>query len=194
MELKWQLEEREQKESQKTFMQQKIMASDWERFMEVQNERDRLESENSALKDEILGKSRELQRKSTDICTLEEQVQGLELQTLRFIDEPDNFLRKSALKDLEKLSERLQQVNIHAHRVQKEIIRRLHADKEDLHKQIETNKDEKLCCICQDSEKAVLFLPCKHICVCGKCRERLSPYRCPICKQEISSFLHKVHF
>ena len=43
----------------------------------------------------------------------------------------------------------------------------------------------KLCCICQDAEREVLLLPCKHFCLCSKCASHESLRACPICRGEI---------
>ncbi len=45
------------------------------------------------------------------------------------------------------------------------------------------------CCICLSANKCVLFLPCKHICVCEDCGlTRLPPLtNCPVCRETIRS-------
>lgn len=54
--------------------------------------------------------------------------------------------------------------------------------------------EQQLCVVCRDAKKAVLFLPCMHMCVCENCRCRLRPYRCPICKETIQRHEGRVHF
>ncbi len=45
------------------------------------------------------------------------------------------------------------------------------------------------CCICLSANKSVLFLPCKHICVCEDCGLTRSPplTNCPVCRETIRS-------
>ncbi|KAK4877764.1 hypothetical protein RN001_010270 [Aquatica leii] len=44
-----------------------------------------------------------------------------------------------------------------------------------------------LCIICQDHDKCILMLPCRHLCVCNTCNIRLQQYdrTCPICRTVI---------
>ena len=118
----------------------------------------------------------------------------MEINSLKFIDEGDGFLQKYSHESLELLKRRIEQVQLNSHKVQDEIIRRLQQDKKMLQREIRMVNDDRLCCVCQDAEKDVLFLPCKHICVCGGCRSKLVPGRCPVCKQDIRSYLHKIHY
>lgn len=43
---------------------------------------------------------------------------------------------------------------------------------------------ESLCIICQERQKCVLTLPCRHVCLCAECCRRLYGYQrtCPICR------------
>ncbi len=43
--------------------------------------------------------------------------------------------------------------------------------------------EENECCICMDNFCNVLFVPCKHNCVCTACSESLSA--CPLCRKGI---------
>ena len=43
--------------------------------------------------------------------------------------------------------------------------------------------DKLLCKICLEHETNVVFIPCKHICVCSQCLNRLDI--CPVCRQYI---------
>lgn len=60
--------------------------------------------------------------------------------------------------------------------------------------QLAQELENRLCVVCRDAEKAILFKPCLHVCVCEGCRGRLRPYRCPICKESIREHIGKVHF
>lgn len=113
---------------------------------------------------------------------------------MKFVDEPEDFLHKYSHENLDWIQRRIVQVQVNWHKVQNEMIRRLHQEKKMLQREIRMERDDKLCCVCQDFEKDVLFLPCKHICVCSGCRTKLVPNRCPVCKQDVRSYLHKIHF
>lgn len=42
----------------------------------------------------------------------------------------------------------------------------------------------RLCTICHERDRCVLFLPCKHVTLCTECNERLTSYdnKCPLCR------------
>ncbi|XP_064072057.1 uncharacterized protein LOC135193452 [Vanessa tameamea] len=46
------------------------------------------------------------------------------------------------------------------------------------------NSTDALCVICQERQKCVLTLPCRHVCLCTECCMRLYGYQrtCPICR------------
>lgn len=46
------------------------------------------------------------------------------------------------------------------------------------------NPADALCVICQERQKCVLTLPCRHVCLCTECCRRLYGYQrtCPICR------------
>lgn len=39
------------------------------------------------------------------------------------------------------------------------------------------------CCICMDSRRSIVFLPCGHVCVCNACSKDL--IQCPLCRVRI---------
>ena len=39
------------------------------------------------------------------------------------------------------------------------------------------------CCICMDSRRSIVFLPCGHVCVCNTCSKDL--IQCPLCRVRI---------
>jgi len=47
-------------------------------------------------------------------------------------------------------------------------------------------EEEKLCVICRESPKEVLFMPCRHLCVCKDCGHRAELERCPLCREAIA--------
>lgn len=47
-------------------------------------------------------------------------------------------------------------------------------------------EEEKLCVICRESPKEVLFMPCRHLCVCKDCGHREELERCPLCREVIA--------
>lgn len=60
--------------------------------------------------------------------------------------------------------------------------------------QLRDELEQQLCAVCRDAKKAVLFLPCQHLCVCEGCRIKLRPYRCPMCQEPIQTHISRVHF
>lgn len=52
-----------------------------------------------------------------------------------------------------------------------------------------SNEEEKRnCVICQVQSKSVLFLPCRHLCICKECSQRDGGLdRCPLCREDIKS-------
>jgi len=66
--------------------------------------------------------------------------------------------------------------------------------------QVEREREDKLCVICQDREKCIMILPCRHLCICNDCQvslmnrtDRAHSRTCPICrkivKQTIKAYL-----
>ena len=51
------------------------------------------------------------------------------------------------------------------------------------------------CLICLEDVKSVIILPCRHMCLCAACAERmrarrqLKTVKCPICRERVSSFI-----
>ncbi len=63
-------------------------------------------------------------------------------------------------------------------------------DFEMLFDQMERDREEKLCVICQDKEKCIMMLPCRHLCVCQGCRELWRSQasqgkKCPMCRKHV---------
>lgn len=59
-----------------------------------------------------------------------------------------------------------------------------------LFEQVEREREDKLCVVCQDREKCIMILPCRHLCICQDCQAPLLKSRngvpiCPICRKLI---------
>jgi hypothetical protein len=48
----------------------------------------------------------------------------------------------------------------------------------------EEQRDRKVCIVCAEQPKAIVFYPCKHMCTCGPCSEKVT--LCPVCRQSIA--------
>ena len=51
--------------------------------------------------------------------------------------------------------------------------------------QVEMEREDKLCVVCQDKEKCIMILPCRHLCICTDCEGplQLRNNHCPICRR-----------
>ena len=54
------------------------------------------------------------------------------------------------------------------------------------------DSDNNECCICLDSQKDSVFIPCGHYYCCMNCAHRIE--KCPICRSSISNFINKELF
>jgi hypothetical protein len=61
-------------------------------------------------------------------------------------------------------------------RVEMELARTLAAKE-----QLELAAEDKLCCICSDSNKCIMFEPCRHVSCCEGCAPKVDA--CPLCRQ-----------
>jgi len=54
-------------------------------------------------------------------------------------------------------------------------------------KELEREREDKLCVICQDRFKCFILLPCRHFCLCQTCMEIVAESNpvCPICRQYV---------
>ena len=46
--------------------------------------------------------------------------------------------------------------------------------------------ENRSCVICQVEPKTVLFMPCRHLCVCKECSKNHQLISCPLCREEIT--------
>lgn len=63
--------------------------------------------------------------------------------------------------------------------------------RENLLRQLELEREDKLCVVCQDQKKCVILLPCRHYCLCQICMQRVveTDPVCPICRQYVLDHL-----
>lgn len=67
---------------------------------------------------------------------------------------------------------------------------------EDFQKEIEKEKEKIKCVVCQDNDKSVLILPCKHLCLCLHCGNTIARSRnverrvCPLCRKKIETIMN----
>jgi hypothetical protein len=54
-----------------------------------------------------------------------------------------------------------------------------------LSRKIDAQREERLCVVCQVEPKAVVLLPCRHLCVCGGCANHSLLSKCPICRKAV---------
>lgn len=65
----------------------------------------------------------------------------------------------------------------------------------DLIEQLERERDQNLCVVCQTEKKNIVVMPCRHMCMCKSCCARLFQMQryhrktCPICRHVITSTL-----
>lgn len=59
--------------------------------------------------------------------------------------------------------------------------------------QFERERIGYLCCICTDNARNILFMPCKHLCMCNDCynlaSQANSMKNCPICRAAIINYI-----
>merc|ERR1712115_166185 len=57
-----------------------------------------------------------------------------------------------------------------------------------LMREVEREREDKLCCICQDQEKCIMMLPCRHL---SSCMEPLRTHRntYPICRKQVKQMI-----
>ena len=46
---------------------------------------------------------------------------------------------------------------------------------------LEEESEDKLCCVCSDAKKTIMFVPCRHVSTCAACSPKVST--CPLCRE-----------
>jgi len=61
----------------------------------------------------------------------------------------------------------------------------------DLLREVEREREDRLCCICQDHEKCIMMLPCRHLCICERCQQLLKNHgnSCPMCRKPVKQMI-----
>ena len=64
-------------------------------------------------------------------------------------------------------------------------------DLQNLKRNFREVSDKLLCIICQENDRGVIILPCKHLCLCQICADKIKIKKktCPVCQQPISDYL-----
>lgn len=60
-----------------------------------------------------------------------------------------------------------------------------------LYRELEQEREGRLCIVCQDQVKCVILLPCRHLCLCDACRSAIitRDNTCPVCRRPIMETL-----
>uniref|UniRef100_A0A0G4IBR3 RING-type domain-containing protein n=1 Tax=Chromera velia CCMP2878 TaxID=1169474 RepID=A0A0G4IBR3_9ALVE len=53
--------------------------------------------------------------------------------------------------------------------------------------QTQAQADDRLCCVCSERERDVVFFPCRHVRCCSVCSAKLPNRLCPVCREPIKS-------
>ncbi|XP_069122004.1 E3 ubiquitin-protein ligase RNF26-like [Argopecten irradians] len=67
---------------------------------------------------------------------------------------------------------------------------------DDFEHEIEKERERQKCVVCQDQNKSVLILPCRHMCLCVDCGNQIARARnvarrtCPLCRQKIRTIMN----
>ena len=58
---------------------------------------------------------------------------------------------------------------------------------EELEKSVQDEEDKRLCIICDDQNRTIVLLPCKHMCMCKTCLGRQTWKTCPLCREPVDT-------
>jgi len=63
----------------------------------------------------------------------------------------------------------------------------------ELFRQVQREREDKLCVVCVDKSKCVMMLPCRHLCVCERCWSQLERAdinrTCPLCRKPVQEVI-----
>jgi len=121
-----------------------------------------------------------------NLSSLERECQSLQSErggAIYRIDElcTDDLLSSKDLDDLDSLEKKM----ILA-------LGRVAKRKETLVKSLSEEAEKRLCVICQEEQKSVLLLPCRHLCCCANCGTQIG-HQCPLCRQVIHRKISNVY-
>lgn len=139
-----------------------------------------------------------------EIGKYEKSVKYYEKALKIFRNFEDTTLYSLALKELNKVKREIENIELKEEREKEEeeekkssvtiikgkgdekiaeILKEKDKEKEKLGEELEKLKDERSCVVCLENPRSILFLPCKHLCVCAECKDSLD--QCPLCRQKI---------
>ena len=58
-------------------------------------------------------------------------------------------------------------------------------------REVEREREDKLCYICMVNEKCIMMLPCRHLCICEQCQPLLRNHgnTCPMCRKKVKQMI-----
>lgn len=158
-----------------------IMASDWATTLGFQ---ERLRQEEAA-RERLAAEVQELRQ---DAAARAEEAAALRIDASKW-----QVLQGSEVELAEATAADLQDVAAAAMPAMARLHAEMAARGKRAQERLATELELRLCVVCRDREKSVLFSPCNHICVCEVCRGKLRPYRCPICQEPVQMHVARVH-
>ena len=62
---------------------------------------------------------------------------------------------------------------------------------EELLREVEREREDKMCCVCMAREKCIMMLPCRHLCICERCMTLLKNHgnSCPMCRKPVKQMI-----
>lgn len=127
--------------------------------------------QNKQLVEELTSLNLQLQTQDTQINSMEEVIKRLRGD--------EKMLAGYGIEDCEALENELKASLSRVEKRKAVLIR----------SQIEAQKEQRLCVICQENEKTVVLLPCRHLCLCDGCSVHSALDMCPLCREAI---VHKI--
>ncbi|XP_033098633.1 E3 ubiquitin-protein ligase SP1-like [Anneissia japonica] len=130
---------------------------------------DRIRKENTSLEETLKSLTEENGSLSSELMTIKHQkaiefIQNLEMEK-KAAQRRESEYSKRLMDEQASLKERLHEID-------------------ELKQQAE---DSKLCVICGEDERSLVFMPCGHCCSCKMCYTNLPNKLCPMCRKGIRS-------